>query len=297
MLVHLRFLDEITTDSLWNTSICIVVATLHIRTSQSSTGSRMGSIACCMVGLMDIRNGTTIRYDEILESPFVTEDVLQQTSATATRFIVQSLIGTHHLTHLCIFDQRLEGRQIGFPQVACADIHQISRMTAPFRTAMYSIMLRTCPSLTVLAFLRTLQTAYDSRTHHTGKVWILTVGLLSSTPSWVAEDVDIWRPERKAVETSHFVARCHQLVPVSTCLRTGSVEYLIHQIRVERSGHTDWFREVSHIPHIGYSVQSLTPPLESFDTQSGNGWRVVQHQLCLLLEGQATTQIHRSRMS
>ena len=56
---------------------------------------------------------------------------------------VDALIGTHHLSHLSILYQCLEGWQVSFPQVALGQVFDVERMTVPFRTAMYGKVLGT----------------------------------------------------------------------------------------------------------------------------------------------------------
>ena len=73
-------------------------------------------------------------------------------------------------------------------------------MTGIFRTTVHSIVLGAGPQLTVLGILRTLQTSHHLITHHTGEIGVFTIGFLSSTPSWVTEDVYIWRPFTQTVE-------------------------------------------------------------------------------------------------
>ena len=169
-------------------------------------------------------------------------------------------------------------------------------MTAPFRATMYSIMLGTCPCLTVLTLFRTLQTTNHSRTKDTRQIWILSIRLLTPTPTWITEDVHIRSPKRKTVETSNILSAFHQFIPMGTSFCARCIEYLVNHISIERCCHTDRLWEIGHIAHVSYSMQRFTPPLEPFDTQTRNGRRVIQHQLRLLFQGQATTQIHRSHM-
>ena len=69
---------------------------------------------------------------------------------TATGVAVDALIGTHHLGHLSVLHQCLEGRQVGFPQVALGQVLDIEGVAVPLRTAMYGKVLGTGQKLLVV---------------------------------------------------------------------------------------------------------------------------------------------------
>ena len=93
---------------------------------------------------------------------------------------------------------------------------------------MHGIVLGTRPQLTVFRRLGALQTAHHGIAHHRGQVRVLTIGLLSSAPPRVAEDVYIGCPYR---QTTHFHILAAQVVKtvVVLCaeLRRGHIETLI----------------------------------------------------------------------
>ena len=106
--------------------------------------------------LIEIAHGTTVAHHQILESPLIAEDGLQQPLGTAARIIVKTLVGTHHLTHLRILHQGLEGRHVRFPHIPWGNIREIGCMTGVFGSAVHGIVLSTSPQLTVLRIFRTL---------------------------------------------------------------------------------------------------------------------------------------------
>ena len=95
--------------------------------------------------LIEVAHGTTVAHHEVLESPLVAQDLLEQTGRTAAGIVVQTLVGTHHLSYLGILHQGLEGRHVGLPEVAHGYIIKICRVACVFRTAVYGIVLGTGP--------------------------------------------------------------------------------------------------------------------------------------------------------
>ena len=78
----------------------------------------MHCIGRCLVVLPEIRYCSTVGHYHILESPIITKDLLEQTSAAAAWLIVPTLISTHHLANVTFLDSILESWHIGFPKVA-----------------------------------------------------------------------------------------------------------------------------------------------------------------------------------
>ena len=240
--------------------------------------------------LIEVTDGATVADHQVLKAPLVAQYLLQQTVRATARIIVQTLVGTHHLTDITLRHQILEGRHIGLPEVAHRHIRQIGRVASVLWTTMYGIVLGTCPQLTVLVLTGcanqriALQTTYHGIAHHTGQVRVFTVGLLSSAPSWVTEDVDVGCPYR---QTAHLHILTTQIIEAVVILCTelggGDVEALIQQGGIKRRGHSYWFWEYSDITHIGSTMQCLTPPEELLNTQTGNGRTLIQHQHRLLL--------------
>ena len=101
-------------------------------------------------------------------------------------------------------------------------------MTGVFRTAVDGIVLGAGPEFTVFRLFRTLQTAYHLHTHLGGQVRILTIGLLTASPTRVTEDIDVRCPDR---ETAHLhvltLQVVHTVIVLGTELGTGDVENLI----------------------------------------------------------------------
>ena len=101
-------------------------------------------------------------------------------------------------------------------------------MTRVLRTAVNGIVLGTGPELAILGILGTLQSAYHLSTHDACQIGVFTIGLLAASPSGVAEDVDIWRPNAEATHLHVLTLQVvHAVVVLGTELSTGNVEHLI----------------------------------------------------------------------
>ena len=188
----------------------------------------MGGVARRLVRLVEITDGTAVAHYEVLEAPLVAQDGLQQPLGPATGVVVESLVGTHHLTHLGILHQRFESRQISLPHVAWRDVGEIGRVASVFRPAMHGKVLCAGPELAILGILWALQATHHLGAHDARQVGVFTVGLLSTPPTWVAEDVHVGRPHREAVELLVLAtAPLHALVVLCTKFRRSHVEAFV----------------------------------------------------------------------
>ena len=291
MAVHLGLRHQSAPHGLGDALIHIVVATLHVGSGSCAHGGSMRGVTRCLVALPEVAHGTAVAHHQILESPLVAQNLLQQSAVAAAGFVVQSLIGTHHLPDLGILHQGLEGRQIRLLQVAQRHVVQVGRMAGVLRSAVHGIVLGTGPQLAVAGRLGALQSAHHLGAHDAGQVGVLAVGLLPTSPARVAEDVHVRRPHAQAVELLVLAAALHAVVILGTLLGAGDVEHLVEEVGIERRSHSHRFREDGHVVLVGGPVQGLAPPEELLDAQSRNGGRLVQHQLGLLLQRQSLTQV------
>ena len=196
MLINFFFSQGTILHSLRHRLICIIISTLHICTSQHALGSRISGIARNFMAGPEISNSATVGNYQVLESPLIPENLLQKAGVAAAWFIIPTLIGTHHLTHLGILHQSLEGRHISFPKVARCNIGNIVCMASPFWSAMNCIVLGTSPEFAVFRIFRSLQSAHHGTSHPTGKIRILTIGFLSTSPARITENIHVWSPDR-----------------------------------------------------------------------------------------------------
>ena len=241
----------------------------------------------------EIANGTAVAGDKALETPVVAQDVLLVAGITTARLSVDALIGAHHLGDISLLYQCLEGRQIGFPQVAFGQLLNVEGVAVPFWTAVYGEVLGTGQKLFVFVLTSfsgqtlSLQAVDYSQSHAFCQIGVFAVGLLSASPARITEDVDVRRPERQTLIALDSTVLLGFLV-FGTCLVADCRENLIDQLVVPRCRHHGGNGEYGGEAVSPYAVQGFAPPLELGDAQPWYGWRRVHHQLRLLFEGQTT---------
>ena len=94
---------------------------------------------------VEVGDSTAVTDDEILEAPFVAQNLLEQSRTAAAWIIIEALVGTHHLTYLCILHQCLKGRHVGLPEITCRNVGQVGCMTGVLWSAVYGIVFGTSP--------------------------------------------------------------------------------------------------------------------------------------------------------
>ena len=99
-------------------------------------------------------------------------------------------------------------------------------MAVPLRPRVYCIVLGACQELAVVCVVGSLKSSHYCHSHACRQVRVLTVCLLSTSPSWVAEDVYVRSPERQAlVLADNSRALC--LLVLYACLVADSLEALL----------------------------------------------------------------------
>ena len=153
-------------------------------------GILMGAV---LAGVEEVANGTAVCYNQALESPLVTQYVLQQTVAGAAWLTLVTVICAHNLLHVSVLNQALECRQVGFPKVASRYAH-IELMAQRLRTAVNCIVLGARVQFEVFLVIA-LHTLYGLGTHNGVQIRILTGSLLTASPAGITENVHVGAPE------------------------------------------------------------------------------------------------------
>ena len=135
-----------------------------------------------------------------------------------------------------------------------------------------------------------LQPAHHGKSHLRGEEGVLAVGFLPAPPSRVAEDVDIWCPERQSAVTLHGVVVAGMGVFRPCLVAHGGVD-VENQGVVERGGqvHGDGkHRGETIAPH---AVKCLVPPFKLGNAETWDGRRAVHHEEHFLIEGKTLQQV------
>ena len=193
MIVEVALLDEVLLHSLAEGHEHL--ATLEIGTVEHGIDRGRDTVG---VGLMltfieEVVDGVAVGEHNGIVSPFVAQDVDKQTVAGAAGLTLETLIGAHYLTYISLFHQGLECREIGLPEIAVGglDIHRVAQRLG---TAVYGIVLGTGMGLEITAIVA-LHAEDGLHTQYCIHIGILATGLLTATPTGIAEDVHIGTPE------------------------------------------------------------------------------------------------------
>ena len=244
----------------------------------------------------EVANGTAVADYQSLEAPLIAQNVLQQTVRATTGIALKALVGTHHLLHVALLHQCLKGGQIGLPQVSLRQVLNVKVVARLLRSAMHSIVLGTGMKLEVLVLagfasqICTLQATNHPQSHLGVHEWVFTIGLLTTSPARVAEDVDVGCPERQTTIALEFILASGHCVLGTRLVAHCRID-AFQQCVVERAGHTDALWEDGGYPVAPYAVQCLAPPFEGGYAQSGYGWRAIHHQTGFLFQRQSSQQV------
>ena len=101
------------------------LATLQVGTVQHSIhrGGQTILVRLVLTLVEEVVDGVAVRQNDGIIAPLIAEDVDQQTVTRTTGFPLEPLVGAHHLPHVSLLYQRLEGGQIGFPEVSVRRLH------------------------------------------------------------------------------------------------------------------------------------------------------------------------------
>ena len=141
-----------------------------------------------------------------------------------------------------------------------------------------------------------LQTVHNGQAHALSQVRVFAVGLLTASPTGVAEDVDVRRPERQTLVALH-VTRLLCLLVFGAGFVADGREHLVKQFVVPRCCHLRGDGEHCHEAVAPDTVQCLVPPLEGRNAQPWDSGRHVHHQLGFLLNGQSAQQVFSALLS
>src|SRR4029450_2317577 len=116
----------------------------------------------------------------------------------ARRLAVYTVVSTHHGGSSSFHHSGTESRPVSLTHIAFA-CSRVETMALGLWTRMNSIVLRSGNNFQILRIV-TLESLDECHTETAGKVRILSVSLLPTSPAWIAKDIDVWRPKRKTVK-------------------------------------------------------------------------------------------------
>ena len=115
-----------------------------------------------------------------------------------------------------------------------------------------------------------LNAGNKSHAHLAGEKRVLAVGLLASAPAGIAEDVNVGRPERQAVEDA-MVAFALGLVVFGAGFGGDDLAHVVNDGGVPRGCHADGLWKDGGVTRAGHAVQGLIPGLVIRNAEAGYG--------------------------
>src|SRR5450631_4122355 len=121
-----------------------------------------------------------------------------------------------------------------------------------------------------------LQALHEFHAHATSEVGIFAISLLSTSPAWVAKNVDVRRPDGESEENAvNIVAHC--LVVLGARFSRNHRGYLVLKTQIPCGRESNGLGKQSGITRAGNTVQPFAPVVVLGNTQSGNRRRVIIH--------------------
>ena len=225
-----------------------------------------------LVLVEDIVDGIAIGHHVTIKAPFLAQNVLQQARAGRCRFAIDAVVSAHNRLHMRITHQRMKCGQIGLVQITLAGMH-IKVMPTGFRPAMHRVVLGGGDHFEILGII-TLHGFDELDAHAAGQIGIFAIGFLTTAPTWIAEDVDIWRPESQSL-IALAQAAVEKLVMLGTRLITDCSGNIVHQCRIKTGRQTNGLGEHGGGASTRHAVQGLIPPFVSRNIQTWYGFGTV----------------------
>ena len=223
--------------------------------------------------------------DEVaLKAPF-SPKLLHEIGAGAAGLAVEPVVGAHDGLHALVH-QRAERHEIGLLQVLLR-YPGVEAVPQGLGTAVGREMLGAGGRLQGLALA--LQAPYEGAPQPGRQRRVLPVGLLTTAPAGIAEDVHVGGPQGQAVIDISVPLPGKGVVLGSGLIGDHGSDPL-HERFVEHSGHADGLGEAGGGAAPGEAVQSLVPPVVRGDPQPLDGRRVEAELSGLFLSGHAADQ-------
>src|ERR1700679_1843289 len=148
-------------------------------------------------------------------------------------------------------------------------------MPERLRTTVYRVVFWRCDNLEIF-MIASLQGFDESNADPRCEKRILPVGLLTSSPPRIAEDIDIWSPQIQPI-IDGMVAMRDRIGILCTRFSRDDRSLPADEIYVPARGHADSLRENSCISRNGDAMNRLTPPVICGYPKSRNCGSLVLH--------------------
>ena len=135
-----------------------------------------------------------------------------------------------------------------------------------------------------------LQALYKRDTQCARQIRVFSVGFLPASPSGIAENIDIGRPEGQSFVNVPIAKRAVSVVLRAPFCRD-HISDPAHQRLVKSRSHADRLREARCRTRSGYAMQAFIPPVVSRDPKSCNFRGIISQLTHLLRDGHLRYQL------
>ncbi len=233
-----------------------VVDALVVHTHFERNGSRFFLGLGVVVARPDVHHGAAVRHDEAVESPRPAELVPKKKAVCAGRFAVDAVVGAHCGGGMALDDGGTESRQVGVFLIVLGDVH-VESVTQRLGSAVDGEVLGRGDDTEILRVVA-LESGDEGNAHVRSEERIFAVGFLAASPAWVAEDVDVGRPEGKAFEDV-AATRTDGLVVLGAGFGADHSGHVMEQRSIPGCAERDGLWEHSSDTRPGDAVKGLAP--------------------------------------
>ncbi len=195
----------------------------------------LGRIFGVVLEGIEVADGPAVGDDISLEAPLFPEDIVE-IGVGAGGVVTELVVGAHHRPDLSIHDQLPESREVGFEEVAVANV-DIKGMADRLGARVDGKVFGGGHCFQVIGIVA-LKASDELNPHLAGEVGIFAVGLMAPAPARITEDVDIGGPEGKPLVDAPFTAAEHLVVFGAGFVGDGR-SHPEHQLPVPRAGDGD----------------------------------------------------------
>ena len=136
-----------------------------------------------------------------------------------------------------------------------------------------------------------LQTTHEGRSQLAGEIGVLAPCLLATTPTRIAENVDIGRPEGKPLVDQSVALPAECLVILGTALVGDGGGDALDERGIPGRGHADRLRKYGGAAIAPNAVERLAPEVVRRDAQAGDRRGIMPHLRDFLLQGHACQEV------
>lgn len=213
--------------------IYICAAAVNVAACFQRQSRRANRGLCQPVMLVEILDSPAVGNKISVKAPAA--ELFHKHFAGAGSLTVYPVVCAHNALNVNFFHKRFKSGEIGLLQILFGNL-RIEFVAESFGAAVNCKML--CAGSCAESFALTLKSLYISLAVFCGEIWVLAVGLVTTSPAGVTENVDVGRSEGKTLVNISVTVLC-VLGIFCTGLLGGYLACLFHKLCVKHGGKSD----------------------------------------------------------